>query len=175
MPNYLITQQEHYKDNVIDLDQFLLNVLLNGFKFIACKHDDPKETDKHIHVILVDTNKLKVELLRLFPKADILLLNSEPKYQYGYLLHNTKHSKLLKKIEYPADKIVTNIDLELFLSNGYGLKETNDIKILNEITDKIISHQILTFTQCVRLYRGYALKNAYAIQQILLLYDIEDK
>lgn len=169
-----ISQQDNYDGSINNCNEFILDLYLHfgSCRFFYIVHD--KETDKHIHLLLIlENGTTKKELLKYFPKADIRTSNSSNQANYDYLTH--KNNK--DKIKYnECDIVRNNIDDEFF---NVWIKEDNsssnscdEIDILNSIVDDILRGEISCYFDILQRYKGVALKYSRSIRDTLAMFNI---
>ena len=165
---FLISQQDNYNGESNCVDEFINKLILDfvNEKYMYIIHD--KETDLHIHTILIlEKAMTKKELLFFFPKADIQVQRASNKKAYEYLYHKNHPDKY----QYSLDDIkYNNIDneyLEKWLKESNQDKKENEI--LDEIVNDILNGEITTFQECIYKYKGVALKYSKSIREVLIL------
>lgn len=174
MSQFLICQQDNYNGVNNCVADFLLTLYTNfkNDKFYYIFHD--KEKDVHCHVILITSlDYTKSELLKLFPYADIQYQRANNKNAYKYLSHQTKKCIRENKLPYDEKDIITNnIDDEFHLKwldtqREKAIDLQDEREILDFIVDDIINGIIKDFNECLRKYKGVALKYSRSIKETL--------
>ena len=131
--NYLISMQEHYSNNTIDLS-FYIRLIENNFDYIYIFHD--KEQDLHFHAILINCRFTFHQLLEMFPSADIEVQKSSNLRNYNYLLHKDERSIIEGKTPYSPSLIHSNIDLVEFCKGSHTFDYS---LLLDEVIKRINS------------------------------------
>ena len=164
----MISYQENYNNSIFDLVEPLSK--LSNCSYCYILHNDSKESDKHIHIILAYCGYTKTDLLIMFPNADIEIMKSSGKKCFEYLQHIDKKSIEKCKIQYSKNDIVYHDFSEkelLSLKNNYSTKD-NDI--LNEIASDILNYRVKSISALLSRYGGIVIKYKRSIEE--LIYDI---
>lgn len=166
--SYSLCQQEHYNDMIIDLDFFKIQLEIY-LKCPYCYIVHDKETDKHIHVLIIGSYLLKKDLLIYFPYADIKILDNVV-YPYEYLTHKNN----LDKYQYDELDIVYNscskdyvYQFEDFVNKSKRKIRLKDFDVLEMITNDIYDGVLLTFKEIFKKYGGIAVKYYRTITDLL--------
>ena len=167
---WLISQQDNYGGKFNLVNEFLTDLYLNfdTSKFCYIIHD--KESDLHVHCILVLNVALrKKQLLEIFPNADIRLQKASNRLAWEYLTHSTEKCIKQGKIRYNEKDIKYNnfIDLNEWLEvEKIDKKSTKDIVLLDMIVDDILCGELTCYREVLLKYKGVALKYSKSIQEL---------